>query len=146
MDAIQQLVPTKSLKTSFIAQVAQEKPELFFNYNDESDTLMLLVIDPDNETIVHYLDKNVAVLYTPDNLEIVGLQVEDFVRDFMPHYNSLKKAWSIRNTQIKLGNVWDLRLVAQEKQFEVALEVVRAVKPIIGQPATELEKAFEYAC
>jgi hypothetical protein len=146
MDAIKRLVATSSLKTSFLARVSERKPQLFLNYNDESDILMLMVAPQDTETVVHYIDHNVAVLYTPDDLEIVGLQIEDFESEFVPLYNSLKKTWRLRDTGIKRGSVWDLTLAVEEKKLKVAIEVVKAAHPILGRPADELEKVLAYAC
>jgi hypothetical protein len=146
MDAIKPLIDTTSLKTSFLAKIAFRKAQLFLNYEKESDILMLLVISPDTETVVHYIDRHVAVLYTPDDLEIVGLQVEDFESEFVPMYSSLKKAWSIRDTKIRRENVLDLSLAVEEKKVRMAIEVIKATQPIIGSPANKLEKALEYTC
>jgi hypothetical protein len=146
MDAIKRLVATSSLKTSFLASMSECKPQLFLNYNNESDILMLMVAPPDTETVVHYLDHNVAVLYTPDDLEIVGLQVEDFESEFVPLYDSLKKTWRLRDTEIKRGSIWDLTLAVEEKKVSFAIEVVKAAQPVLGRKADKLEKALAYAC
>ena len=107
---------------------------------------MLMVAPQETETVVHYVDRNVAVLYTPDDLEIVGLQIEDFESEFVPLYSSLKKTWRLRDTEIKRGNVWDLTLAVEEKKIRVAIEVVKATQPILGHSADALEKVLEYAC
>lgn len=146
MDAIKRLVETSSLKTSFLAQMGERKPQLFMNYNDESDILMLMVAPPDTETVVHYIDHNVAVLYTPDDLEIVGLQVEDFESEFLPLYDSLKKTWRLRDTEIKRGNIWDLTIAVEEKKVLFAIDVIKAAQPVLGRSADKLEKALAYAC
>ena len=146
MDAIKSLVATSSLKTSYLARLNERKPQLFLNYNEESDILMLMVAPQETETVVHYVDRNVAVLYTPDDLEIVGLQIEDFESEFVPLYSSLKKTWRLRDTEIKRGNVWDLTLAVEEKKIRVAIEVVKATQPILGHSADALEKVLEYAC
>jgi hypothetical protein len=146
MDAIKRLVSTSSLKTSFLAHLSERKPQLFMNYDDVSDILMLMVAPPDTETVVHYIDHNVAVLYTPNDLEIVGLQIEDFDKQFVPLYSSLKKAWTLRDTGIKRGNVWDLTVAVEEKKIMFAIDVVKAAQPILGRPADKLEKALAYVC
>lgn len=146
MDTIQQLISTSELKTSYLETLINKRPPLFLHYDKESDILLLLLVSPEIETIVHYIDRHVAVLYTTDELEIVGLQIEDFESEFVPMYGSLKKAWSIRNTEIKTGNVWDFSLAVQEKKIKVAVEVTKAVQPIIGLPALEIEKALEFTC
>jgi hypothetical protein len=87
----------------------------------------------------------VAILYIPDSYEIVGLQIEDFVGKFMPKYNSLQTAWKLSDSGIRKDNLWDLTLAVEERKLTVALEVIKAAEPLIGQPAQWLERALEYA-
>ena len=145
MDAIKRLVATESLKTTFLSRLAGKRAPLFLHYDDEADTLILLLESPNVETTVHYVNDDVALLYTPDKLEIVGLQIEDFQSEFVPMYSSLQKVWRLSDSEVKRGNVWDLTLATQGRQLNVALEVVRAAQPVIGPPAKQLERALEYA-
>ena len=97
MDAIKRLVSTDALKTNFLSQMAGKRTPLFLHYDEEADTLMLILGSPNVETVVHYVNDDVALLYTPDKLEIVGLQIEDFQSEFVPMYNSLQKVWKLSN-------------------------------------------------
>ena len=146
MASIQQIIPTNALKTNLLSEMTKHrKYPLFFRYDKELDVLMILVVPPTIETTVHYLDDHVAILNT-NELEIVGLQIEDFEIEFVPMYNSLQKVWRLSDFGVKKtgGNVWDLTLAVEEKQLMVALEVVRAVEPILGQPAQKFERVLEY--
>ena len=125
--------------------VQRKRAPLFFHYEEETDVFMLLLADPATETVVHYVDENVAILYIPDSYEIVGLQIEDFVNQFMPKFNSLQKAWKLSDLGIRPGNLWDLTLVVEEQKITLALEVLKAAEPLIGQPAKWIERALEYA-
>lgn len=147
MDAVKRLVSTNSLKTTLLSKLPQGKrtPPLFFNYDKEIDTFMLLVVSPEQETVVHYVDEYVALLYIPETYEVVGLQIEDFQSQFIPKYNSLEEAWKLSNTKVKRGNVWDLTLAIEEKKLTVALEVIKATEAIVGRPAKALERALSYA-
>lgn len=125
--------------------VKRKKSPLFFHYDDEMDVFMLLLADPNTETVVHYVDEHVAILYIPDTHEIVGLQIEDFVSQFMPKYISLQRAWKLSDAGIRRDNLWDLTLAVEEQKITVALEVLKATEPLIGQPAQWIERALEYA-
>jgi uncharacterized protein YuzE len=145
MDAIKRLVATESLKTTFLSQlIGKRTPPLFINYDEDADTFMLLLDSPNTETIVHYVNDDVALLYTPEQLEIVGLQIEDFQSEFVPTYNALQKVWRLSDSGIKRGNVWDLTLATQGRQLKVAIEVVKAAQPFIGSPAKQIGKVLEY--
>jgi uncharacterized protein YuzE len=144
--AINRLVETSSLKTTFLTKFAGRKVPLFFQYDDKADTLMLLFVPPTTETIVHYVNDDVAILYTPDKLEIVGLQIEDFESEFVPMFSALQKVWKLSDSiPIARGNVWDFTLAVERKQLNVANEVVKAARPVIGAPAKQIEKVLEVA-
>jgi len=146
MATVKGLINTSSLKTSFISGMFGTKVPLFFHYDDEADTLMLLLASPDTETVVHYVKDDIALLYTPDKLEIVGLQIEDFQAEFVPAYSALQKVWRLSNCGVEPhGNVWDLTLAMEEKKLNVAIEVIKATQPVIGSPAKKMERALEFA-
>ncbi len=144
MDKIKQLIDTNQLKTSYLSTLEQQS-KLFFHYDNLSDTLMILFISPENETIVHYLDRYVAILYTPEDHEIVGLQIEDFQSDFIPMYSELQRAWCLRDFVVDNENVWDLTIKIEEQQHIIALEIIKAKQTVIGKSAEEFERVLEYA-
>src|SRR5258707_1936385 len=82
--ALERLVKTSDLKTGFLAAAAKSKHRsIHIDYDKRFDALMLLLVPPETETIVHYVDDHVALLYRSENLEIVGIQVEEFERGFL---------------------------------------------------------------
>jgi hypothetical protein len=143
MDKIKQLVKTNQLKTNYLSNFHQSK--IFFHYDDLSDTLMLLFISPERETVVHYLDKYIAILYMPEDNEIVGLQVEYFQSDFVPMYEDLQRDWCLSNFVDKRENFGDLTLRVESKKISIALKVIKAKQNVIGKPAEEFKKALAYA-
>ena len=138
MDKIKQLVKTSQLKTNYLSNYHQNK--IFFHYDDLSDTFMLLFISPDTETIVHYLDKYVAILYTPEDYEIVGLQVDYFQSDFIPMYEDLQREFVVKNE-----NFWDLTLSVESQKVSIALEIIKAKHNVIGKSADKFKKALAYS-
>ncbi len=142
MDKIKQLIKTNQLKTNYLSNFHQSK--IFFHYDDLADILMLLFISPERETVVHYLDKYIAILYTPEDNQIVGLQVEYFQSDFVPMYEDLQRDWCLSNFVDKSENFGDLTLRVESKKMSIALKVIKAKQSVIGKPAEEFKKALAY--
>jgi hypothetical protein len=87
MAGIRRLISTKDLKTTRLAQARGKYPPQFFVYYDSDfDMLMISVVPLDTETVVHYLDDHIALLYDPRDLQVVGVQVEDLERNFLPEH------------------------------------------------------------
>jgi hypothetical protein len=128
MAELKPLIATDQLKTSLLAGLAKKKPQqCFVNYDDDFDALMILVVSPDTETVVHYLDEHIALLYQPETLEIVGLQVEAFESNFVPSHSSVQRVWRLSDAVgSKLESVGDMLLVVEKIKPEVAREVVNA--------------------
>jgi hypothetical protein len=138
MAEIQRLVATSQLKTDFLTRLARgEAHQVFVNYDGDFDALMILIVPPDTETIVHYLDNHVGLLYQPDTLEIVGLQVESFERSFVPAHASVQKVWKLSKTVGKeVDSIGDLMLMVERLKPQIAREVVRASKDVPEELAT----------
>ncbi|MDF1499317.1 MAG: hypothetical protein P1P76_02465 [Anaerolineales bacterium] len=110
----------------------------FFNYNADVDMLMFLIVAPTEEFIAHYLDEHVALLYLAKSNEVVGLQVEAFEKSFLPRYSSLQKAWRLSDACDELEDMGDLAIVIQQKEPEVAQEVIRIAQGILGYSPNNL--------
>jgi hypothetical protein len=132
MDKTKNLVSTEDLRTTLIEQLAKEgRQSLFVKYDSAFDALIVLIVSPELETVVHYVDDHVALLYLPDTLEIVGLQVEDFEHSFVPQHEALSRLWRLSDTGIKLDNFGDMILAVEKIRPAVAREVVKATEAIL---------------
>lgn len=139
MDEIKQLVSTENLRTTLIENLAKEgRQSVFVKYDSAFDALIVLVVSPEFETIVHYVNDHVALLYLPDTHEIVGLQIEDFEHSFVPQHEAVSRLWRLRDAGIKLENFGDMILAVERIKPAVAREVVKATEDVIGEPAAEL--------
>jgi hypothetical protein len=96
MAGIKRLIETGELKTNRLRAATST----YSDYDEDFDALILLVVPPDTETVVHYLDDepHVALLYEPDSLEIVGVQIEDFELSFIPWLEASKREWKLSET------------------------------------------------
>lgn len=120
----------------------------FMHFDEDSDELMLMFIDPNVETTVHYIDSNVGILFRPETLDIVGLQVEGFVKSFAHEHSEVEAAWSLSEALAaqehkQFKNLKDLQLFMKEKELNVALEIIKVSEPVLGQKAKPLREAAE---
>ncbi|MCC6607201.1 MAG: hypothetical protein IT327_28595 [Anaerolineae bacterium] len=132
--AQERLVDTSSLKTKRIAKYIEEGQLPFMRYDEFSDNLMLVFGPTNVETVVHYIEKNMALLYRPDTLEVVGFQVEAFRKCFMEKYSTLEKAWRLTDTgvQVQLNNVGDMMITLEERKRTFARELKSITDHILG--------------
>lgn len=134
---IKRLMQTKKLKTHWLAN-HNSKHGQYIYYDSEFDALLLLIVPPSTETVVHYIDdQNVALVYEPKSREIVGIQVEAFLKSFLPKHIGVQKVWQ---RTIQAETVGDLILKVQEVKpaVMVAQEVIKASHSIIGHEGTNL--------
>jgi hypothetical protein len=93
---VKRLIETGELKTNRLRAATST----YTDYDEDFDALIMLVVPPDTETVVHYLDDepHVALLYEPASLEIVGVQIEDFELSFIPWLEASKREWKLSET------------------------------------------------
>lgn len=139
--AIERLVETTELKTSKWKEIIAEEgftPEL--KYNDRTDSLMLLLVSRSTPTVVHYIDDHVALLYTPQDREVVGLRVESFQKSFLPKYADLQAEWRLSD-KCKLEDFGDLIIAVQtykKREPIIARRISEITHQIVEQRGLEL--------
>lgn len=146
MAGIERLVSTDDLKTNRLAELAanpKKNQPSFFYFDEDLDELIILTVSPEIETVVHYLEgeNNVALICEANSLEIVGFQVEEFEKSFLPKYANIQNVWKLSDC-VDMNNVWDMQLAVKRKQPEIAREVVKVSEPILGSRISGLEKVF----
>lgn len=121
MAALGRLVPTKNLKTTFWSQhsIQRTDPEDLY-YNKDLDALSLRIVSRKVETVVHYIDEHVALLYRPSDLEIVGIRIEDFENGFLPKYAELQKIWRLSDNCKDIEDFGDLLITTQKKESQIS--------------------------
>lgn len=140
---IEHLVPSNQLKTNKL-KAASSKPQILpiVDYDKDFDALTLRIVPVDVETVAHYVDDHVALLYEAETLEIIGLQVEDFRHSFLPAHDSVRKVWKLSDSGIELNDFGDMILATERMKPNVAREIVKATRNILGAPGKELAAAF----
>lgn len=144
-DKLRELVKTSELRSDYLKSQSQSGYiPLYLRYDDRADTLMILFVPPETETVVHYVDQFVALLFKPATLDIVGLQVEDFEHQFLSKYAGVEKAWKLSDSDTKVGDdVGDLLLIVEKRKSQVAHEVLEATEPVLGQRARDFKDLLQ---
>jgi hypothetical protein len=132
MAPLKRLVETKSLNTSRLAELLKNKSAVYLNYDPAFDAVMLLFVSPDVETVVHYIDDQIALLYEPDSLEVVGIQIESFKRSFLLAHANVAKVWRLSDTGVSMKDLDDLIIGVEQRKPAVAREIVKVTQDTLG--------------
>lgn len=93
-------------------------------YDGTLDTLFIEIGGP-KEGLSEHLADNVMLRIDPDTLQIIGLEILDFLADFLPHNRLLKEMveyWGIREGE-------DAELSLMEPTYAHFRELVQAIIP-----------------
>lgn len=130
MAMIESLLHTNELKTDLFNKLPQSRglTDISIRYYHEFDALIMLIVPFDVETVVHYVDEHVALLYIADTYEIVGIQIEDWEHSFLPAHDNVKRVWKLSDSVDKdtIENLFELSLTVEKRKTHLAREVVRA--------------------
>jgi hypothetical protein len=104
-----------------------------------------MFVSPETDTAVHYVDKNVALIFNIESKEVVGIQVEDFEKVFLPVHAALNRAWRLSNIigSKQIQDFGEIAIVFEEAKPIIAREVIKAselVAPAFGKKWQELEQ------
>jgi hypothetical protein len=138
MANLERLIQTSELKTTRLTNAAEsgKRQRIFdFRYDDECDTLLILVLQPLEGTIVHYVDDHIGLLYEEESLEVVGLRIEAFEKAFLPLHSGVQRVW---NSAITLPDVGQLVVSFERIRPAVVRELVKETQEALGYPGERL--------
>jgi hypothetical protein len=121
------------LKSDFWHSMNQQKqaqPSLC--YDKELDTLYFYISTGEKERIiVHYIDRYLAFLYRYSDKEIVGIQIEDFQRTFIPKVTQ-SKCWRLSDSGETVPGIKDLVFTIHGLQKPIPIENKVNLKPVFA--------------
>ena len=128
MAVLKQLVNTKELNIDHLVSLASGKVSpVYVRYDDCLDTFFIMFSSLDTESVVHYIDEFVALLYTPDRKEVVGIQVDDF-KEFAKKNRTVAKAWNVKVDCGHFVDLGDLYSVKDKKERVIVQEVAKVAE------------------
>lgn len=138
MAQIERLVETKELDMTRLVEQLEKGHVASVRFDEYVDMLVVYLVPCGSaETVVHYVDDFVGLIYTPENMEVVGFQVEAFKRGFLPAHEPVNKAWKLSESGIDLGEdaeLADLIMIVEKKKIDVARGVAESVNDdLFGQ-------------
>ncbi len=143
MATIPTLVQTHQLKTGLLRTLSKSHAvQLTVDYDRHFDAFMFLIAPNDKELIAHYVDGNVALLYQAETLEVVGLQIEAFERNFLASHDTVRRIWKLSDTGEKLENLGDVLFAIERLKPQMAREIVKATEDMLGDPGVDLVAAL----
>lgn len=125
---VERLVETSNLNTARWAEIIKAGTPPRFSYNRRVDSVVMLFVPPETLVVAHYLDDHVALLYTPEDREVVGIRIESFERSFLPKYSELQQRWKLSDV-CELENFGDLSIAAQKYETE---------KPVMARQISQI--------
>lgn len=139
MAALECLMPTKKLQTKLWRMFFEnsQNPEDFF-YNKELDALSLRIIPREEETIVHYIDEHVALLYQPGDCEIVGIRIEGFESSFLPKYTDLQKDWRLSANCEGLEDFGDMLITVKKIESDFSKSITDVTSELARREGFDL--------
>lgn len=141
MARLEHLTFTNELKTDLLNELAKSGGvKLQVVYDKAFDSITIRFV-PDKVGVVHYIDNDVALLYEPDNKQIVGMQIDDFATDFLPRHAALQKVWKLSESDARiesLGDLGDLMIRMEHRKSEAAKEIVKATEDLLENEGVEL--------
>ncbi len=145
MAGIEHLVATDQLKTGLLMSIekGQQARQQYYTYEPVFDAFIMLVVPPETDTVAHYVDDQVALLYRADDYEIVGIQVEAFQKRFVPKHANVERVWRLSDSGTKLNNMGDLIFAVKHEERRLAEEVLKAANNVLGVPGRELAEALD---
>lgn len=130
------LVPSSDLKTNRLE--IHTGPVYSVRYQPGFDALIILIVPPERDTIVHYVDNQAAFIYEDETLEIVGVQIEAFERSFLPRHPDLQNIWRMKDASLDIQDFGDLAFLFERIKPQLAREVVQATSDRLGPQGREL--------
>ncbi len=79
------MIPLSDLRRTLISDaIAHGRKPVHSNYDQRLDTITMLFVPPGRNTFVYYIDGDLALVCDMESLEVLGFQIEAFVKEFLP--------------------------------------------------------------
>lgn len=113
---VRRLVETNELDATRFVKLLEAYEVSTIRYDEQVDMFVVYMAPPGPaETIVHYVDDFVGLIYTAENREVIGFQVEAYKEAFVPGHASAYDAWRLSDFDTELGELEDLILYVDRR-------------------------------
>lgn len=109
-----------------LSKLAHPEGIAYLRYDDSFDALTLTFVPPTQETVVHYVDSSLGLLYDPETYEVVGFQIEAFEKNFIPQHANVGNVWKLSGNDLHLKDFGELAIHISALKPKIVKEVVSA--------------------
>lgn len=138
---IKRLIDTISLRKNLLKKHTKHGGIIYVRFDKEFDAVFLMIVPPYVETVVHYMDENIGLLYEANKREVVGIQIEGFVKSFLPKHHELFQAWNLTNRGVP-QDLGETIVAMNEIKPKVVNAVFEASKPSIYKESADLTRSL----
>lgn len=128
MVEVEPLVDPKSLNYENLKILKKLIPSAEVDFDEFADILRIYLLPGCSETVVHYLDENMGLLYDPNTLMVVGFHIEGFTCSFLKKNPSIAKSWTNTKQSTTSKNIFEMREERVEIETPFFMEVSQASK------------------
>lgn len=120
------------------------KPPVTIQYDESFDALKIFFDNPNQKQVVHYLDDHVALVFSPESKEVIGIQVEAFEKTFIHEHSKVETAWRLTENceDHQLNDIGDMMVFVQLRQNRVTDEVRNITESLLF--GNDKQKKFAY--
>ena len=140
------LVSKDELKTSFLEQCAKQGAEMlvYMDYDPLVDIWIIRFDWSSEETVVHYLNEYVGLIYYADSRQIIGIQVENFESGVLNnHPQAVESIQTWREVSTNFDGFKAVR--AADLPVDRLIEaVLKATETDLDEPIVELAAALHF--
>jgi hypothetical protein len=136
---LEPIVNSNQLKTTLL-----NNPPVTIRYNNVFDALKIYFDNPNQKQVIHYLDDYVALIFSPESKEIIGIQVEAFEKVFIHKHTRLETAWRLTDNcqERQLEDIGDMMLFVQVRQEKVTNEVRTIAESLLLDAGNQPKLAY----
>src|SRR5713101_7583839 len=137
-ELVKELVQMKSLRSNLLSKHKKHGGFVYIRYDNIFDAFFFMIVPPTVETVVHYVDENVGLLYEAKSKEVVGVQIEAFAKSFLQKHSELLRAWQLRSVPRDFGET----MSSMNKLKPTVREIYRASESVIQKDNAHLSRLF----
>ncbi len=141
MAEIKPLIDREEIKTNIMGKSFSDLPHEFYAVYDEiNDEFIIKVIEPERFVSTYHITDNIAVLVDPESLEVVGVQLFNFQKEYVP--NTAQLEWN-EETAKYFSTYRKTSYVPKKKRISISLPKKRGGKQNLAQIEEERKKLVD---
>ena len=129
MEQLTPLIDTNDLRSGLMRDaMRQDEPPHRVVFDSDCDSLTLLWVSNDLPKVTHFLDDNVALLFEPESLMVVGYYIEGVLHNLVEKHPDKEALQELANMAREMAEYGDMVIISEQPRPSVSEPVNRAVR------------------